>query len=251
MARRRSQNSDPLQDRASYRVRDLPSRQRPREEMDRLGAEHVSDHVLLAIVLRSGVKGTNVADLARDLLNKYGSLTELAKATCDELAGIRGMGRVKAQVLAATLELARRLTEESIPDTYSVRSPLDVVLLLRESTRTLEEEVFWALLLDSKNRLKMPPQTITKGLLDASLVHPREVFRTAIKSSSAALILAHNHPSGDSTPSAEDIRITKQLVDAGRIVDIRVLDHVIVGSKSTEKGDGFLSMRESGIVDFA
>jgi DNA repair protein RadC len=219
--------------------------------MARLGAEHVSDHVLLAIVLRSGVQGTNVADLARDLLNRYGSLTDLARTTSEELASIRGMGKVKAQVLKATLELAKRLTEESIPDTYTLRSPLDVALLLREKTRTLEKEVFWALLLDAKNCLKVPPQTITKGLLDASLVHPREVFRAAIKSSSAALILAHNHPSGDSTPSAEDLRITKQLVEAGRIVDIKVLDHVIIGARSSEKGDGFLSMREAGIIDFA
>lgn len=250
MGRPRSQNSAPPRNLSSYRVCDMPSRQRPREEMERLGVSNVSDHVLLAIVLRSGVRGVNVVDLARDLINRYGSLTNLARASIDELADTKGLGKVKAQVLAATLQLAKRLTEESIPGTYTVRSPMDAVRLLREETRTLEEEVFWTLLLDAKNHLKVPPQNITKGLLDASLVHPREVFRPAIKSSSAAVVLVHNHPSGDPTPSAEDVRITKQLVEAGRIVDIRVLDHVIIGAASAQKGADFLSLRETGLVDF-
>jgi DNA repair protein RadC len=232
------------------RVRDMPERLRPREEMERLGARNVSDDVLLAIILRSGVKGVNVVDLARSLIVRYGSLTGLATVTVEELASIRGLGRVKAQVLEAALEIARRLSEESVPRRFKIKSPADVSVLLRDTARTLEKETFWALMLDAKNSLKAKPVEVSVGLLDSSLVHAREVFREAIRSASAAIVLAHNHPSGDTAPSAEDIRITRQLIDAGRIVDIKVLDHVILGKSVTGSGKDFLSLREAGIINF-
>ena len=235
----------------AYRVADMPERLRPREEMERRGAEHVSDEVLLAILLRSGVKGRSVVELAREILREYRSLTALSRTSVDELAKITGMGRVKAQVLRAALELAKRLSEESAPASACVRAPEDAARLLRERARTLDNETFWVLLLDSKNHLKGEPVDITKGILNASLVHPREVFREAIRAASAAVVLAHNHPSGDPTPSSEDIRITRQIVGAGRIVDIGVLDHVILGQATKERAADFVSMRESGIVDFA
>jgi DNA repair protein RadC len=233
------------------RVADIPSRQRPREQFERMGAENVSDDVLLALILRSGVRGMNVVDLARGIIQQYGSLTELAKASVEDLARIRGLGKVKAQVLKAALELAKRLAAESAPSRHSIRTPEDAAGLLRERVRTREEESFWVLLLDGKNRLLKSPIEVTRGLLDASLVHPREVFKEAIRSASAAVVLAHNHPSGDPTPSAEDIRITKQLVEAGRIVDIHVLDHVVLGRSGVGNGGAdFFSFREAGIVEF-
>lgn len=242
--------SDYIIEETPLRVRDMPERLRPREELDRRGVEHVSDYDLLAIILRSGVRGVNVVALSRQLLKKYGSFTELAKASVDELSAVKGMGKVKAQVLASALEIAKRLSRESIPDRCRVRTPEDAARLLREEARTLEHEVFWALMLDAKNYLKSTPVDITKGLLDASLVHPREVFREAVRSATAAIVLVHNHPSGDCTPSAEDIRITKQLVEAGKIVGIKVLDHVVLGRSGPGGDKNFLSMREEGIVDF-
>lgn len=233
-----------------WRVRDIPERLRPREEMARAGAEHVSDDVLLAIILRSGVKGVNVVDLARQLIKTYGSLAALAAASPAELATIKGMGPVKAQVLAAALEIARRYSQEAAPKRPRVRTPEDAAVLLRDDVRSLDQEVFWVLLLDSKNFLKGKPVEITSGLLDASLVHPREVFKEAIRLSTAAVVLAHNHPSGDPAPSSEDVRITKQLVEAGRIVDIKVLDHVILGKATGQGLPDFLSMREQGVVSF-
>jgi DNA repair protein RadC len=235
-------------DPGKLRVRDIPERLRPREEMERLGTRNVSDDVLIAIILRSGVRGANVIDLARSLIVRYGSLTGLASATAEELASIKGLGPVKAQVLEAALEIARRLNAETVPRRIKIKTPGDVAMLLRDSARTLEKEIFWALMLDSKNSLKARPMEVSVGLLDASLVHAREVFREAIRNSSAAVVLAHNHPSGDTAPSAEDIRITRHLIDAGKIVDIKVLDHVILGNSSS--GNDFLSMREAGIIGF-
>jgi DNA repair protein RadC len=235
---------------SSGRVCDMPARLRPREEMARLGAENVSDAVLLAVILRTGLKGTNVADLARGLLKRYDSLTGLATCSEAELKSVKGLGAVKAQMLKAALEIGRRLHEETVPRRLVVRTPEEVARLLQPKARAMETEVFWILHLDAKNGLKGQPREITRGLLDASLVHPREVFQEAIRAATAAVVVAHNHPSGNSTPSAEDVRITKQLIEAGRILDIKVLDHVIVG-KPTGQGDrGFTSMREEGILDF-
>lgn len=234
----------------AWRVRDMPECLRPREEMERLGREHVSDDVLLAIILRSGVRGVNVVTLARRLLKKHGSLSALAGASLAELAEETGMGPVKAQVLAAALEIARRLGEESAPIRAQIKTPRDAANLLKNHARVLDVEVFWVLLLDAKNHLKGRPLETTRGVLDASLVHPREIFREAIRSAAAAVVLAHNHPSGDPAPSAEDIRITKQLVGAGKIIDIKVLDHVIIGKSSAPGTDNFFSMREEGSVSF-
>jgi len=159
---------------------------------------------------------------------------------------------MKARVprLERPMELAKRLSEEQASRKYRVRTPEDAARLLREKARTLDAEIFWVILLDSKNYMKGNPVEITRGLLDASLVHPREVFREAIRGATAAIVLLHNHPSGDPSPSAEDIRITKQLVESGRIVDIKVLDHVILG-KQYEGGErDYISLRESGIVEF-
>jgi len=232
-------------------VRDIPARLRPREEMDRVGVQNVADDVLVAVLLRGGVRGANVVNIARQLLHTYGSFTGLAQCTVDELAAsVRGMGRVKAQVLSAALEIARRLNQEAQPKRHRVRTPEDAARLLRDLARLHDKEMFWVLHLDAKNHLKSNPERVTEGLLDSCQVHPREVFREAVRTGTSRAVLAHNHPSGDPTPSAEDIRVTRQLVEAGRIMDIQVLDHVILGKAEQPGEKDFLSMRESGIVDF-
>jgi DNA repair protein RadC len=160
------------------------------------------------------------------------------------------MGKVKAQVLKAALELARRVAAERIPDRPSVRTPAQVAEVLGETARVLDQEVLWVMMLDTKYRLLRAPEEISRGILDANLVHPREVFRRAVGHAAAAVILVHNHPSGDTAPSAEDIRVTRQMVEAGRLMDIEVLDHVILGCPSKGSDEAFYSLRESGLVDF-
>lgn len=235
---------------SAWRVKDMPQRIRPREETERVGVENVADDVLLALLLRLGIKGLNVVDLARGLISRYGNLTGLAAASVEELSQIRGIGHAKAQIIKAALELGSRLKAEAAPEKQKVRTPYDVIRLLGDRAHKLEREIFWALLLDNKNNLKCRPVDVSVGLINASLVHPREVFVEAIRTASAAIVLAHNHPSGDPAPSAEDIRITKQLVEAGKIVDIKVLDHVIVGKRDENGRDRFVSLREEGLVEF-
>ena len=232
------------------RVRDLPADLRPREVMAQAGAEHVSDDMILAILLRSGTRGANAIEIARTMLNKYRSLNGLATASVEELADFKGVGKVKAQVLKAALDLHRRMAIEHPVETPCVRTPGDAVDLVRPRVKTLTCETFWVLLLNAKNRLIGEPRSISSGILDASLVHPREVFREAIQASCAAVILLHNHPSGDPQPSAEDLRITRQLVEAGRIVGIRVLDHLVIGRPGAGRENDFISLRETGMIPF-
>ncbi len=234
---------------APRRVKELPQTLQPRERFRLEGADRVGEDVLLAILLRSGIPGVNVLDLARRILERYGTLTQLAQASVEELAAFKGVGPVKAQMLKAALELARRIALEGAVERPALTCPDDVIRLLGETARTLDREVFWVLLLDTRNRLLRPPDEVSRGLLNASLVHPREVFRGAVRAAAAAVIVAHNHPSGDPTPSAEDLSITRQLVEAGRIVGIPVLDHVIVGRKA-DSAPGHFSVRESGLVTF-
>jgi len=233
-------------------VRELPVGMRPREEFLRRGPTHVSDEVLIAIILRSGKRGKNVIDLARTLLCQAGGLGALARATHEELLAHRipGLGPVKAMELAAALELGRRAAgQQPSSEPAAVRDPESAARLLRPLAHGLQQEVFWALLLDTKNRLIGQPVDVTKGLLDASPVHPREVFSRAIRHGAAAVILAHNHPSGDSTPSPEDLRVTRQLIEASRVLGIRVLDHIIVGAPSDTQ-PGYLSLRDKGLASF-
>jgi DNA repair protein RadC len=234
----------------SQRMCDIPSKLRPREQFDLLGAEHVPDATLLALILRTGLPGLNVADLAQRLLQRYHSLTALARCSVQELVRIEGVGPVKAQMLKAALELGRRLSIEAVPEDLRISSPEDVTLVLRERVRLAETEILWALLLDTRNRLMRPPLVITKGTLNASLAHPREVFREAIRAACAAIVLAHNHPSGDPSPSAEDVTVTRQIVETGKVVGIHVVDHVILGRRQSDGRLDYASMRESGLVKF-
>ena len=232
------------------RIKDLPDHRRPRELALEAGVESVPDEVLVAILLRAGIRGQSVIDLARQVLDRHqGSLARLAGASHNELRGIKGIGRVKALELQAALELGRRAAGENRELLQLVRAPADVLALLQAETARLDQEVFWVLMLDQKYRLRRAPAPVTKGILDASLAHPREVFREAIRLAAAAIIVAHNHPSGDPTPSAEDLATTRQLVATGKVVGIQVLDHIVIGGNHPAPAP-FVSLREAGLVDF-
>ncbi len=243
-------NSDYEVKSTSLRVCDMPAKLRPREEFERIGAENVSDTVLLALILRTGSIGMNVVEVAQRLLSSFGSLTALARASVRELQSVDSIGPVKAQMIKATMELAQRLTRESVGEKPLITTPEQAAAVLRERARVLQHEVFWALMLDTKNRLIGEPRQISEGTLNSSLVHPRELFKQALHHSCAAMILAHNHPSGDPTPSAEDIKVTKQLIGAGEVMGIKVLDHIIVGHRRQHTDSDFLSLREAGLVHF-
>lgn len=234
------------------RVKDLPPSLRPREEVTRRGVENVGEDLLLAVILRSGARGSNVIEISRRLLTKHKSLRRLAQCSVEELVQMKlpGFGPVKAQVLKAALELGIRMAAESMPEQKAVRRPEDVVALLAGEVRLLEKEVFWVLCLNPKNVLIGQPQRVSEGILDSTLVHAREVFKTAVRTSAGGVILAHNHPSGDPQPSAEDLNITRKLVEAGKTLDIRVLDHVIVTGRAAHETQAYYSIRETGAVAF-
>ncbi len=232
------------------RAKDLPAALQPREKFDRLGPENLSESDLLALLLRTGTTGLNVVELAELLLMQYGSLSALSRASTAELQEIHGIGKEKAKILKAALEVGRRLVQENVGERPRIASPEEAAAVLRERARSLDREVFWVLLLDTKTRLMAPPFEVSKGTLSSSLVHPREIFKPAIQHSAANVILAHNHPSGDPSPSAQDIKITKKLIEAGKTMEINVLDHLIIGRKTRDGANDFLSLRESGLVIF-
>jgi len=237
---------------AVYQVRakDLPKALQPREKFDRLGPENISESDLLALLLRTGTAGCNVVELAETLILQYGSLSALSRSSVPELQKIPGIGKEKAKILKAALEIGRRLVQENVGENPRIASPEEAAAVLRERARSLDREVFWVLLLDTKSRLMAPPCEVSKGTLNSSLVHPREIFKPAIQNSAASIILAHNHPSGDPSPSAQDIRITKKLIEAGKTMEIKVLDHLIIGRKTRDGANDFMSLREAGLAEF-
>jgi len=221
------------------RIRDLPLEERPRERLVKYGAESLSTAELLAIILRTGTKSDNVVNLSNRILRDY-SLSRLSRASVSELSKIHGVGLAKATQIAACFELARRLEAHSDKPKPRIKGPEDAYRLVAPGLGNLKRETFKALYLDTKNQL-IREETISIGTLDASIVHPREVFKTAIQESAAAIILAHNHPSGDPEPSRQDVELTQRLSEAGKLIGIEVLDHIIVG-------DGrFVSLKDSGI----
>jgi len=241
--------------RPTWRVRDLPVTARPREEMDRLGRSQTPETTLLAVLIGGGTHGNNVTQLACSIMAAYPTVTALSEASVEELirpGRFKGLGRVKARQLVAAMELGKRmLREQSAPAVpQRVRQPSDVVALFHREVAGEDREVFWVVMLDARNSIKGKPVEVSRGLLDASLVHPREVFQEAIRCAAAAVVLVHNHPSGDPTPSAEDVRVTRQVVEAGRVVDIRVLDHVVLGRPAGSAAPPHISLRESGLVSF-
>jgi DNA repair protein RadC len=228
------------------KLKDQPASERPRERLVAHGADALSQAELVAILLRTGLKGANVVEIGRQLIQKYGSLQALAQASLKDLQTVKGIGRDKAVTLIAAFTLARRMAAELRSEAPVLDTPDAVANLMREETRLRNAEVFQVLLLNTRRRLMGEPVKISDGTLDTILVHPREVFRPAIAASAAAIVLVHNHPSGDPTPSEADIKVTRDLIRAGQLLKIEVLDHVILGRATQERPKDYVSLRELG-----
>jgi DNA repair protein RadC len=225
----------------------IPIGERPQERLHSKGPEALSDAELLAIVLRSGTRGHDVIRLSHGLLKEIGSLRGLLRLTHEDLVRFPGIGQVKAVQLQAMIEIARRILSsgEAAP---LMDSPARIYEWLRPIADGEPVEKFWVLSLNRKNRL-LRCQAVTSGTATASLVHPREVFREAIRNSASALVCAHNHPSGDPSPSQADIRATRQLREAAKVVQLDLLDHVIIGQREHDPtGTGFYSFAEAGLL---
>mgnify|MGYP001818866672 FL=1 len=221
-------------------IRDLPVDLRPRERLTYAGASALSLAELLAVILRVGNPGESVVRLAERLLGHFGDTAGLAQASFDELCQVKGIGPAKAAQLQAAVELGRRLLIASPTERLQVRTPSDVAHLLMMEMGLLEQEHLRTVLLDTKNYVTRVTD-VYAGSLNAAVVRIGEVFRSAVRANSAAIIVAHNHPRGDPTPSPEDIRVTEMIVDAGRLLDINVLDHIIIGRNR------FVSLKERGL----
>ncbi len=212
-------------------ITDWPIEERPREKLLQKGASALSDAELLAIFLRTGIRGSSAVDLARQLLSNFGSLRSLLTASHADFCKQKGLGNAKYAQLQAVLEMANRHLSESIQRNDCLTSPADTMTYLRSQLRDQPHEIFACLMLDNRNRV-IAFRELFRGTIDGASVYPREVVKQALADNAACVILAHNHPSGVSEPSQADILITKRLKDALAMVDIRVLDHVIVGEQS-------------------
>lgn len=230
---------------ASLLIREMPEQERPRERLMAKGAEALRNAELIAILLRTGMKGMSAVQIAEQLLQKFGTLENLARASLDEIRKVKGIGRDKAIALKSAFTLAQRMAKELAGDAPMLDSPERVAEYLRESNRLLEVETFQAVLLNTRRRLIRVEQ-LSQGTLDTILVHPREVFRAAIAANAAAVIMVHNHPSGDPTPSDSDIKATRDLIRAGQLLKIDVLDHVILGRATEQRTKDYVSLRELG-----
>jgi DNA repair protein RadC len=226
-------------------LKDQPLSERPRERLRRLGPKALSPAELVAIILRIGVPGTNVVELGKQVVGKFGSLQALAGASADELQEIKGIGPDKAATLLAAFALARKMAEELRNEAPLMDTPEAVADLLREEARLRRVEVFQVLLLNARRRL-IRVEDVSDGILDTILVHPREVFEKAISARAAAVVLVHNHPSGDPSPSEADIKVTRDLIRAGQLLKIEVLDHIILGRATPEREQDFASLRQLG-----
>lgn len=227
------------------RIKDLPPGDRPRERLAACGADALRSAELIAILLRTGLKGISALEVAENLLKKFGTLESLAMASLDELRSVRGVGMDKAVALKAAFTLARRMAQELRRETLVLDTPENVAQLLRDENRAYDVEHFQILLLNARKKL-IRLEHISQGLVDTLLVHPREVFKRAIAANASSVILVHNHPSGDPTPSDQDVKVTRDLVRAGRLLQIEVLDHIILGRKANENGRDYSSLRELG-----
>jgi DNA repair protein RadC len=225
----------------SFTVHDLPKPERPRERLQKFGAEALSAQELLALVIGRGIPKKSVMNIAQELLVKFGNIKAISQATIEELSQIKGIGLAKAAQIKACFELGRREELEPELKNFDIKDPETVVKAVRAGIKDKAKEHFKLILLNPRNKI-VGISTISIGTLNASLVHPREVFKDAIKHNAASIVLAHNHPSGDPDPSEDDLTITKRLIEAGKILGIEVMDHIIIAK------NGFLSFKEKGLV---
>ncbi|MCB8921978.1 MAG: DNA repair protein RadC [Ardenticatenaceae bacterium] len=221
-------------------IRDMAEENRPRERLMRVGAQAVSTAELLAIILRTGVGGENVLRLAERLLSEFRDLPGLARATVAELTRVKGIGPAKAVEMKAALEVGRRLMASAPQEKPRVTSPADAANLLMSEMMFLEQEHLRLILLDTRNGVLSIP-TIYKGSLNTSVVRIGELFRAALRENAAAFIVVHNHPSGDPSPSPEDVAVTRQIAQAGKLLDISLLDHIVIGHQR------YVSLKERGL----
>ncbi|MGC8838523.1 MAG: RadC family protein [Anaerolineae bacterium] len=233
-----AQQPEPTQYHAT--IKEWPTSERPRERLQHYGAEALSTAELLGIVLRVGQRGETAVAMARRLLETYGGLRGLAQASFGQLCQERGLSTAKVAQIKACLELGRRLLATAPDERLQIRSPADVANLLLAEMSLLEREEMWVLLLDTRYRLKEVVK-LYAGSLNASAVRVAELFRDAVRTNAAAILVTHNHPSGDPTPSPEDIRLTETVVQAGKLLDIEVLDHIIIGQGR------YVSLKERGL----
>lgn len=220
----------------------LASNEKPKERFVSQGPNSLSNSELLAILINTGRKGFSSVELAQEVVKHSRDLKQLSNVSLHELQAIKGIGAHKAIVLKAAFELGRRMNSQSLNDKVFIKSPHDVLMYLEGRMTDLEQEHFVALFLNSKNQI-IHEKTLFIGTLNASLVHPREVFKEAVKCAAHAIIVAHNHPSGDPTQSKEDIRTTKRLCECGVAIGIELLDHIIIGQQR------FVSLSEEGYID--
>lgn len=226
-------------------IREMPEDERPREKLAAHGASSLTDPELIAILLRTGVAGKNVLEVARHLLQEFGSLGGLSRCTVDELARIRGVGFAKAVQLVAAFGLGQRLAHETLSK-QKIDSPELVNELVGAEMRRLHKESLRVILLDTRYHL-LRVEEISIGSVNESIAHPRDVFRPAVIASAYAVIVVHNHPSGDSSPSQTDHSLTRRLAEAAELLQIKLLDHIIIGAPTQERA-GYFSFKEAGVL---
>jgi DNA repair protein RadC len=224
----------------SYRITDLEQSDRPRERLAEVGPQALSNAELLAILLRVGVKGENSVQVGQRLLQVFGGLTGLHQATFQEVCAQHGIGSAKAAQIKAAIELGRRMAVESPEERATIHSPADAAGLVQYEMSALISEELWVMLLDTRNHV-LNIEKMYRGSLNSSMVRVGEVFKPALQRSAAAVIVIHNHPSGDPTPSPEDVALTRAIVQAGKLLDVEVLDHLVIGRGR------FTSMKEKGL----
>jgi DNA repair protein RadC len=232
-----------MQDEKTFTVRDLPRSERPRERLIRFGADKLSSQELLALVIGRGIPQRSVMTIAQELIARFGSIQGISNATITELSHIKGIGMARATQLKAVFELGKRqeIEKENNYESYDIRDPQGVVRAVRKTIKDKAKEHFKLILLNTRNKI-IGLSTVSIGTLNASLVHPREVFKDAIRHSASSVVVAHNHPSGNPEPSEEDLKITRRLVDSGKILGIEVLDHIIIGKNA------FISLKTKGLL---
>ena len=230
---------------AQLKIREMPQEERPREKLAAHGAAALTDPELIAILLRTGVVGANAVEVGRELLKSYGSLAGLSRCTVDELAKIRGVGFAKAVQLVAAFGLGQRLARETLSK-QKIDSPELANELVGAEMRRLHKESLRVILLDTRYHL-IRIEEVSIGSVNESIAHPRDVFRPAVVSSAYAVIVVHNHPSGDPSPSQTDHSLTRRLAEAAELLQIKLLDHIIIGAPS-EQGAGYFSFKEAGVL---